>query len=94
MLPDEVYKRKHYGTPQSTLLIISNLTVFAIAVSLFTGCSINWFFWVTLGLLALYNFFNIRKDYESYNRFRVIAYIISIVIMVGMFFLFRAKQNC
>jgi len=95
MLPEEVYKRRHYGTPQSTLLIISNLTVFTISVSLFVGCTINWFFWVALGLLAVYNFFNIRKDRESYNRLRVIAYIITLIIMIGMFFLIKAKaQNC
>lgn len=90
MLPEEVYKRRHYGTPQSMLLIITNYAVFAIATSLFaSGKTINWFFWVCIGLLAIYNFFNIRKDREEYTRARIIAYIISVALMVTIFFIFR-----
>jgi hypothetical protein len=92
MLPDEMYKRKHYGTPQSFMLIITNYAVFAAGITIFAGSkSINWFFWVVLGLLALYNYFNIRKDREEYNRFRIIAYITSIVLMVVMFVAIRLK---
>jgi len=95
MLPEEVYKRRHFGTPQSTLLILTNFTVFAVSASIFVGCTINWFFWVTVGLLALYNFFNIRKDREEYNKFRVIAYVVSIIVMIALFILFRLKgENC
>jgi uncharacterized membrane protein HdeD (DUF308 family) len=92
MLPREVYKRRHYGTPQSMLLIISNYAVFAVAASIFTTPqSIGWFFWVVIGLLAVYNFFNIRKDREEYNKTRIIAYIISILLMVAMFITYRLK---
>ena len=44
-----------------------------------------------MGLLAIYNFLNIRKDREEYDRARIIAYIVSLALMVAMFFLFRAK---
>jgi Mg2+/citrate symporter len=92
MLPDEVYKRRHYGTPQSILLIVSNFTVFAVLASIFAdGKTVNWFFWVGMGLLAIYNILNIRKDREEYNRARIIAYVISVLLMAGMFLMFRAK---
>jgi hypothetical protein len=92
MLPDEVYKRRHYGTPQSILLIVSNFTVFAVTISIFAADkTINWFFWVAMGLLAIYNFFNIRKDREEYNRARIIAYIISVLLMAVMFITIRAR---
>jgi uncharacterized membrane protein SirB2 len=93
MLPEGAYKRRHYGTPQSTLLIIVNYAVFAVAASIFTTPKqINWFFWVIIGLLAVYNFFDIRKDREEYNKARIIAYIISLVIMVSMFIIYRVKS--
>jgi hypothetical protein len=92
MLPDELYKRRHYGTPQSILLIVSNFTVFAVMGSIFAaGKTVNWFFWVAMGLLAIYNVLNIRKDREEYNRARIIAYIISILLMGAMFIMFRVK---
>ena len=92
MLPDEVYKRRHYGTPQSILLIVSNFTVFAVTASIFAADkTINWFFWVAMGLLVIYNFFNIRKDREEYNRARIIAYIISVLLLVVMYVTIRSR---
>lgn len=85
------FNRRHYGTPQSTLLIIANYIVFALVLS-FSGGKTGWFFWIAMALLALYNFFNIRKDRESYNKPRIIAYIISIVMMVVFFFIFKLKD--
>jgi 4-hydroxybenzoate polyprenyltransferase len=94
MLPNEFYKRRHYGTPQSIMLIITNYTVFAVMSSLFaSGAAINWFFWVGMGLLAVYNFIDIKKDRESYNKARIIAYVLSIVGMVLLFILFRIKAD-
>ena len=84
------FKRKHYGTPQSTILIIANYVVFGVILSI-SGGKANWFFWIAILLLALYNFFNIRKDREEYTKARIIAYVISIVIMVAMFFVFKIK---
>jgi len=92
MLPDDLYKRRHYGTPQSILLILTNYTVFAVFATIFATGKINWFFWVVIGLLALYNFFNIRKDREEYTRVRIIAYIVSILVMVLMFITYRLKS--
>lgn len=96
MLPDDLYKRRHYGTPQSILLIMANYVVFAVACSISASCGpIGWFFWVAMGSLVIYNFFNIRKDREEYNRARIIAYVLSILLMVVMFVLLRIKaQNC
>jgi len=95
MGPEDVFKRRHYGTPQSTLLIMANYVVFAVDLSLFgSGATVDTFFWIVLGVLAIYNITNIRKDREQYNRVRIIAYIISVALMAGVFILFRLKiQN-
>jgi len=72
MLPEDLYKRRHYGTPQSILLIMYNYVIFAVAISLFASSdTVNPFFWVVIGVLAIYNFFGIRKDREQYNRIRI-----------------------
>jgi 4-hydroxybenzoate polyprenyltransferase len=95
MLPEDLYKRRHYGTPQSILLIMANCVVVALATSMFgSSNTINPFFWVVLGVLAIYNFANIRKDREQYNRIRIIAYVASLLLLVIMFILFRLQiQN-
>ena len=90
MGPDDFYKRRHYGTPQSILLIMANFIVFAVAASIFASSkTISSFFWVVIGVLAIYNFINIRKDREEYSRVRVIAYIASVLLMAVMFIVFR-----
>jgi uncharacterized membrane protein HdeD (DUF308 family) len=94
MGPDDFYKRRHYGTPQSILLIMANFIVFAVAASMFASSkTINSFFWVVMGVLAIYNFTNIRKDREEYTRIRIIAYLISILLMIGMFIAFRLQAQ-
>jgi uncharacterized membrane protein HdeD (DUF308 family) len=95
MLPDEVYKRRpnHNNTPESITLIIANFIVFAVATQLFVSATkIGTFFWVVVGALAVYNFFNIRKYREDYNKAQVIAYILSLVIMVVFFFVMRGRS--
>lgn len=92
MGPNELYRRRHYGTPQSVMLLLTNYLVFGISATLFASDkTINWFFWVCIGALAIHNFINIRKDREEYNRFRVIAYVVSILLMAAMFVFFRSK---
>jgi len=96
MGPNELFKRRHYGTPQSVMLLLTNYLVFAICLSLFASCKpISVFFWIGMGVLAVYNFLNIRKDREEYTRTRIIAYIVSVLLMVALFFIFMAKApNC
>jgi hypothetical protein len=98
MVPEELYKRRrrHNNTPKSILLIINNYIVVLISTSLFTSCAkINWFFWVTLVLLGVYNFFNIRRNHEEYDKMTIIAYVISIAGIFLLFFLYRLKgQGC
>ena len=95
MIPEELYKRRpgHNNTPESTLLIIANFIVIAVATSLFANKNhISWFFWVVVGLLAVYNFFTIRKNREEFfTKAAIIAYILSIVILIGVFFLYTGK---
>ena len=96
MLPEDLYKRRHYGTPQSFYLISANFVVMALAIQMFASCTvISIYFWITLGLLAAYNFYKIRRDREEYDKIRIIAYIIGVVGMVIMFFAFRhGAQHC
>jgi heme O synthase-like polyprenyltransferase len=96
MLPEDLFKRRHYGTPQSLLLIVANFTVFCLSASIFAICdTVSWVFWTIMGLLAIYNVINLRKDREEYTRARIIAYVISIIIMIVMFVLFRSRpQTC
>jgi 4-hydroxybenzoate polyprenyltransferase len=92
MLPEEVFKRRHYGTPQSFYLIAVNYVVLTLAIQMFAAHNpINWFFWVVLGLLAAYNAYKIHRDREEYDKIRIIAYIISVAGMVVMFFALRGK---
>jgi 4-hydroxybenzoate polyprenyltransferase len=96
MLPEELYKRRHFGTPQSLLLIVVNYVVMAVAIEIFALCTkINWFFWVVVALLALYNYFTIRRNREEYGRNNIIGYAVSIAGIILMFVLFRIKaQPC
>ena len=96
MLPEEVYKRRHYGTPQSFFLIIVNYVVLVLAMEFFATCiKINWFFWVVTGLLAVYNVFKIRREREEYDRTRIIAYVISLAGLLLLFFVLRSgAQHC
>ena len=96
MIPEEIFKRRrnHNNTPESTLLIIANFIVVSIDVALFGDKQhINWFFWVVIGLLAVYNFFTIRRNLEEFEKPAVrISYIISVVLLFALFFLLRLKS--
>jgi nicotinamide riboside transporter PnuC len=89
MIPEEVFKRRprHNNTPESILLIIANFIVVAVAESLFVNKHhVSWFFWVVTGLLAVYNFFTIRKYREGFNKLTVISYVLSVAILIAVFF--------
>lgn len=96
MLPEEIYKRRHFGTPESVSLIIINYIVTIIAIQTFAmRTCINSFFWVVIGLLAAYNAFRINRNRDSFDRKNVIAYSISLVLLLASFFLFRMRtQPC
>jgi hypothetical protein len=91
LVPEELFKRRrnHNNTPESILLIIANYIVVAVNITLFVNKQhINWFFWVVIGFLALYNYYTIRRNREEYTKVNIIAYIISIVGLFLLFFLF------
>ncbi|RCH54615.1 hypothetical protein DJ568_12410 [Mucilaginibacter hurinus] len=96
MIPEELYKRRrrHNNTPESTLLIIANYIVAAVGIQLFAMCQkINWFFWVVIGCLALYNFFTIRKNREEYDKVHIYAYVASLMGLVLLFILLRLRAT-
>jgi hypothetical protein len=90
MLSDDIFKRRrnHNNTPKSVLLIIAN---YVVCCALFTLVSkANWFFWVAIILLAVYNYFTIRRNREEYTiKANVIAYVVSIVGLVLLYFIAR-----
>ncbi|EHQ27114.1 hypothetical protein [Mucilaginibacter paludis] len=96
MLPEGLYKRKHFGTPESFFLITTNYIVLVLGMQFFAECTqINWFFWVVIGLLALYNIYKLRREREEYDKIRIIAYLISIAGMALLFFALRSgAQRC
>jgi hypothetical protein len=93
MIPEEVFKRRprHNNTPDSIILVIANYIVVALSTALFTDKEhISLFFWVVIAILAWYNYYTIRRNIEEFsNRVTLIAYIVNICILVGLFFLFR-----
>ena len=94
MIPEEVFKRRrrHNNTPESVLLIIANFMVVSVAIALFTDKHhINWFFWVVIALLAVYNFFTIRRHREEFTKNTIIAFATSIAVLILLFFLFKGK---
>ncbi len=95
IIPEEVFKRRkgHNNTPDSILLIITNFIVVCVAATLFADKHhISTFFWVIMGFLAVYNVYKINRDKELYTKITVIAYIISIVVLIAMVILFQVKS--
>jgi hypothetical protein len=73
----EIFKRRrnHNNTPKYALLIIAN---YVVCCGLFTVVSkINWFFLLTVSLLAVYNYFTIRRHIDEFIKPVIIAYLIS-----------------
>ncbi len=94
MIPEDIYKRRHFGTPQSVSLIVTNYIVVVIAVQVFAMSNpISWFFWVVIGLLAVYNFFQIRRNPGDFDRKNMIVYAVSVVLLLAVFFLLRLKAT-
>jgi hypothetical protein len=89
MEPQQVFKRRHFDTPESFTLITTNYIVVALGLAIFTSHhKIHWFFWVIFGLLAVYNVFSLRKNWPEYNKISLIAYIIGTVGLSLLFFAF------
>jgi hypothetical protein len=87
--PPQVFKRRHFGTPESFTLITTNYIIVAVSLSIFTSHhKINWFFWVIVGLLAVYNAFSLQKNWSEYNKISIIAYIIGIAGLPLLFLMF------
>ncbi|MES2274554.1 MAG: hypothetical protein V4592_00935 [Bacteroidota bacterium] len=94
MLPEELYKRKHFGTPESLILIVVNYVIMAVGIEVFAMCTkINWFFWVMIGGLALYNYYTIRRNIHEYGKNNIIGYVLSLAGLILMFVLFRMKAQ-
>ncbi len=96
VLPEDIYKRKHFGTPESLMLIVVNYVVMALAIEIFAMCTkIGWGFYVITAGLAVYNYYIIKRSRDEFNKTTTIAYVLSLAGVVLMFVLFRTKaQPC
>lgn len=88
MIPEELYKRRHFSTPWLVLLIMTNYIVVCVLYSIYHGIKPNWFFWIVLAVLGVYNFFELRKNREEITKATVIVLITSLVVLIGVYFLF------
>ena len=93
MLPEEVFKRRHRGTPESFSLVIVNAIVIALIGPGFIKCHhIGWAFWPCLAALAAYNFFTVRRNRETFDKVSIFSYTASLVIMAGVIVLLVLKD--
>jgi len=93
MIPEEVFKRRprHNNTPESTLLIIANFIVVSAGIALFIHKNqVNWFFWIVIVLLSVYNFFTIRRHKHEFTKTVTIAFSLSVVVLIIVFFVFKS----
>ena len=89
MEPHQVFKRRHFNTPESFTLITTNYIIVALGLAVTTSHhKIHWFFWVILGLLAVYNLFSLRRNRTEYDKAGIIAYIIGIAGLSLLFLIF------
>jgi hypothetical protein len=87
--PQTVFKRRHYGTPESFTLITTNYIVVAIGLAIFESHhKINWFFWVVFGLLAVYNAYSLYRNWSEYDKVGLISYIIGVAGLPLLFLMF------
>lgn len=89
MIPEEVFKRRHYGTPESFSLITANYVILALLMTIYGTVAMHWSFWLFIGILLLYNVNVIRRNRDEFRGGKMIGYMISIVGLAGMFLLFR-----
>jgi len=81
-------RRRHNKTPKYVMLIISN---FAVCGVLFTFTTkINWFFILSLILLAVYDYYTIRRNIEEYTKPVIIANFIVLAAIILLYFVARS----
>ena len=97
MLPENVFKDRHYDSQAVVTLITANYIVFALAVEICVSCTgVNWFFWVILAGLAFYNYYTIRRNSEEFSEKRIqIVYGASVVGLGIVYYLLGVVgQHC
>ncbi|MDB5155778.1 MAG: hypothetical protein JWR50_485 [Mucilaginibacter sp.] len=89
MISEDIFKRRrrHNNTPKYVLLIIAN---YVVCCALFTlDSKLNWFFFLTLIFLAVYNYYNIRRNIEEFTKPAIVSYILSLAGIVLLYFVAR-----
>ncbi|MGI4021714.1 MAG: hypothetical protein ACRYFA_09430 [Janthinobacterium lividum] len=94
MIPKEIFERRHFGTPASIKLIWTNFIVIILNTYAFVMCTqVKWYFWLVLGALAIYNFYFIQKNRDTFDRKNLIVYGISLILLLVVFFLLRTQAR-
>jgi hypothetical protein len=88
ILPEEVFKRRHFNTPWSVLLIMTDYTAVFVLFSIYHHTTPNWFFWLVIAVLVLYNFLELRKNRELITRSILIVYVLSLLFLIFLYFFF------
>lgn len=95
MLPEQVYKRRHFGTPWLFTLFVVNAIATCLVMPAVGHCDhISWLFWVFVGGLAAYNFYTIRRNREDFNKVSIISYIIFMLLILGGILYFLFPNGC
>ncbi len=97
IIPEEIYKRRrrHNNTPSSVLLFFANFIVITVATSLTASCNkVHWFFWVIVAGLAIYNYFEIKRNREEYNRVTIIVYVATILLIIACTWYWVNIRSC
>jgi len=83
-----IFKRRHFGNPQIFNVIVTNYAVVFFGLMIFANSKhkIHWFFWVVMGLLAVYNVFMIYKHREEITPASIIAYVVGLAGLPLIYF--------
>ncbi len=93
MISEDIFKRRrrHNNTPKYALLIITNYIVCCVLFTL--DAKLNWFFFLTIALLAVYNYYNIRRNIEEFSKPAIIAYAVSLVGILLLYFVVHSAGS-
>ena len=64
-----IFRRRHFDNPAVFNILITNYIVAAFGLVIFdSNHHVNWFFWVVMGVLGVYNVFSLYKNREELNK--------------------------
>lgn len=85
-----IFQRRHFGNPQVFNVLVTDYAVVFFGLTIFNSSHhrVHWFFWIIMGLLAVYNVFAIYKHREEITKVSIIAFIVGICGLPLIFLMF------